>query len=874
MSLRRNDLVKFILPGFFLLLILACETEEGSNRSFLNIKADGAWKQYSTVRIVTLQMDSVPLDTLFNDSLESESQLGKLDAPHYHGQKIRILIQGYEGDKLVFQETFVYDGSSRASSDKIVTLFPPDTLPDTTHPDTTHPDTTHPDTTGPKPHSLTLDARNLIMYWNQDPVALLPQPASEWKGFHPTWTSGNTRVATVSEQGVVTTVDSGAAVITASAFGYSDSCAVRVIRDVPMVDAGPEADAIQSGASREFTLKASQSYGKFTKLAWDWNGDGILDDSVTTFTSSEDKAVTRSAGTHQYKDTGKVTLHFYAWDGEGNRGEAKKILTVTDKPIPTISSLQAGKALVSIKDTVSFSAHVGVASGTLKEYSWDYDNDTAMEETHSLAGKDSADVTGKHVFDSEGTFNATLYLTDTLGTRISRGVAIEVRLDPPVFSVGADTTVTVNTVAHLHGFAQDSMGSIAKREWQIGRDAPFVEAAADYDYTPTRTGAFDCTFRATDDDGNARDKKMTLTVENPGIAADQGVMGYALVDAPGDYNSVPDPGGAKIFTGRYFNSTGLKMWLTHMATGRYEVEFQHLIGPPHQLANVQVVSYGGADNKGDYCKADSNSRGEDADILISCYSATGSRKDGGFYVWAAYGRNAATGPNAGVIVEDGAAFSAPKIVDSSRFSSSGGDITVKRGANAGMYDLVFKGMKDSRGAGGTLQVTSYGRNPDRCQIYDWQDNGNDVQATVFCGKYDKTGEKGGFSAALLWPPKAGPNLAYGYAYISEPFPKTDGVSHALLPSDYDRLEENGGAPIDAKANAGKEGDYTITFPGLAGRLDGRPGMIMVSSQGEDGISCRVYSSALQGSDMSATVHCYNPKDNTRSNSAFTILMVR
>lgn len=870
--MNRNAL-PFFLAGFFLLLFFACDFGNDEEKSFLSVKAGDSWGDYSDVRIVIQSLDGAAIDTVFDDSLKSKEDVAHLAAPHYHGGKARVIIQGYKGGKLVFEETFVYDGSTGANSDKVVNLFPDTTTHvdtthhDTTHTDTTHHDTTQTDTTQPKPHSLVLARHDATMYLGEVPLVLQALPADEWKGFTLQWTSSDTGVAAVSNQGAVTAIDSGTATIRVTAFGLTDTVAIRTVRDAPRVDAGGD-EALTKGASRDFAFTAKQAFGGFVKLAWDWNGDGVADDSALAFTEAESLAVTRSTGSHAYPDTGTFTLRFWAWDTEGNRGETSKILRVTDKPIPLITGLKGSRAVVSIKDSVSFSARLAVEGGKLASYAWNYGEDTAWE-VHALAGLDSAVAAGGHVFSKLGNRQVTLRLVDSLGTPVTASVQVEVRLDPPVVSTGPDTVVTVGTAAHLRGSASDSLGSVVRMEWEADgavHDAP----EGRYDFTPARTGTFDCLFRAFDDDGNSSEAKMTVTVENPPIAKDLGVMGYAVVEDDADYASQPSQN-AKVFAGAHYNSTGNRIWLSHDGTGKYLLEFEKLIGPDHQLANVQVTSYGnGFGDQTDYCNVESNARGEDADVRVGCWGPTGARKDSRFAVIVAYGRAASTGSNAGTLVLDGSGYSAPKAVDSSVYSSAGQGVTVKRGTGTGHYDLVFKGMKDPNGSGGNLMVTPYGSNSNRCQVTSWQDNGSDVDAVVFCSKYDGTGVNTGFSAALLGPPKDSPNVGYGFVYVVEPFPKTN-PDHSLT---ADKFMANYGNPVLAVKNGGttSDGDYTVTLTRLKQSFPGRPGAIFVTAYGDDGTSCRVSSHADAGDGRKADIHCYNKGNDGRSDSPFLLWM--
>ncbi len=81
-----------------------------------------------------------------------------------------------------------------------------------------------------------------------------------------TWTSGNTNVATVTEEGLVTALGAGTASVTAKSEGASASATV-VVAELPVssVSVSPTLDTLAIGASVHLTATARDSTGGVVK---------------------------------------------------------------------------------------------------------------------------------------------------------------------------------------------------------------------------------------------------------------------------------------------------------------------------------------------------------------------------------------------------------------------------------------------------------------------------------------------------------------------------------------------------------------------------------------------------------------------------------
>lgn len=95
-----------ILPG-------CQQIETSESPSLFRIEGDTAWQAYSRLIIVLAEPGGDVLDTLFNDSLESLSDLHQLQAAQYQGGQVLIGIFGYRGTVLVYSQGREFDGATQ-----------------------------------------------------------------------------------------------------------------------------------------------------------------------------------------------------------------------------------------------------------------------------------------------------------------------------------------------------------------------------------------------------------------------------------------------------------------------------------------------------------------------------------------------------------------------------------------------------------------------------------------------------------------------------------------------------------------------------------------------------------------------------------------
>ena len=323
-----------------------------------------------------------------------------------------------------------------------------------------------------------------------------------------------------------------------------------------------------------FTSTVSDSDGTIDSILWDF-GDGSAtsteanpshtysvgvwtatltatdNDGATTTRSVEVRslpnlapvaaaAVTPSTGraplVAQFSSAGSIdfdgTIASYSWnfgDGSGVSTEANPshtyaagtftaTLTVTDNEGATAT------ATVGVASTVN-QAPVAVANGTrigtkapllvefssdgsvdndgsIASYNWDFGDGTAA----------SADANPSHTYATEGTYSATLTVTDNEGGTDVKSVSINVaavNLAPvPVVTATPTNGRAPLDVAFSSAGSSDSDGTIVSYAWDFGDGSP-VETTADATHTYAQ-GTWTATLTLTDDNGTTAMTPVTI----------------------------------------------------------------------------------------------------------------------------------------------------------------------------------------------------------------------------------------------------------------------------------------------------------------------------------------------------------------------------
>lgn len=279
-----------------------------------------------------------------------------------------------------------------------------------------------------------------------------------------------------------------------------DSATVHVVLDPPVVNAGRDTVA-KAGESITFTGSATQAFGRVVMWKWDYDGNGTWDDS----------SATSPTFSHAIFKEGRYAATLYARDDDGNVGTDYLLIDITDGPL-VLFGLSPRDTVVSIKDSVPFSAQTAGSDGHVRLISWDYDGDGAQDEALNV---DEASLTfrGGYRYNVAGVYKLALKVTDASGRTVKDSARITVKQDAPKAIAGADTLAFTGTKITLHAKAVDTLGSIVKKEWSIA-GANFVAVSRqDTTFTaPATATVLNCILRVTDDDGFSTTDTVVVTV--------------------------------------------------------------------------------------------------------------------------------------------------------------------------------------------------------------------------------------------------------------------------------------------------------------------------------------------------------------------------
>ncbi|ANS79788.1 Chitinase [Serinicoccus hydrothermalis] len=282
--------------------------------------------------------------------------------------------------------------------------------------------------------------------------------------------------------------------------GASASTTQQVTVTAPPAEVAPQAAFSLSAEDLNLTVDGSASIdtdGTIESFAWDF-GDGAT--------------ATGATATHTYASAGTYTVTLTVTDDDGLQDSASEEVTVTAAPAntPPVADFSADVSFLSVSLDASASSD---ADGTITSYAWDFgDGATADEAVVS------------HTYDSAGTYEITLTVTDDDGAEHSVSDTITVVAPVPENEspvAAFESTATGLNVAFDGTGSADPDGTIATWTWSFGDGASASGSAPAHTYQAG--GTYTVTLTVVDDDGASDTVTRQLTV-----AADPGAQTFAL----------------------------------------------------------------------------------------------------------------------------------------------------------------------------------------------------------------------------------------------------------------------------------------------------------------------------------------------------------
>lgn len=269
---------------------------------------------------------------------------------------------------------------------------------------------------------------------------------------------------------------------------------------------------------------SSDADGSIVSYDWDF-GDGTTGTGETTG--------------HTYASQGTYNVSLTVTDDSGASDSASTTVSIDSaNQAPTANA--GGPYTANAGDSLVFD---GTGSsdpdGSISSYAWDFGDGTS-----------DTGATPSHVYDTAGSYNVTLTVTDDGGlshTDTTSATIGDVGNQPPVADANGPYTGTLDQAVAFDGSGStDPDGTIASYSWDFGDGT--TETGPNPSHAYTAEGAYNVTLTVTDNDGVQDSDSTTATIGSGNLApkADAGgpYSATAGVDVQFDGSGSSDPDGS------------------------------------------------------------------------------------------------------------------------------------------------------------------------------------------------------------------------------------------------------------------------------------------------------------------------------------------
>lgn len=258
---------------------------------------------------------------------------------------------------------------------------------------------------------------------------------------------------------------------------------------VPLFTVSPAAPA----QLQTVTFDASDPTLDASLVAYDWDfGDGSKGSGRTV--------------SHQFRDAGNYAVTLTVTDVAGRKGSRSRNVAVASSGLPT-ASFVFSPASPGVGQEIAFNgaASTAVAPRTIVSYDWQFGTDRTG----------SGMVVVKR-YDTPGTYNVTLTVTDDAGNKGTASQAVTVGTDSPgglaakfTFS---PTSPAAGSAVNFNASTSTSADPIVEYRWDFGDGATSVKTTATVSHTYAAGGAYVVTLRIKDSKGRTSIVTQTVTV--------------------------------------------------------------------------------------------------------------------------------------------------------------------------------------------------------------------------------------------------------------------------------------------------------------------------------------------------------------------------
>ncbi|MFC6713178.1 PKD domain-containing protein [Branchiibius cervicis] len=229
---------------------------------------------------------------------------------------------------------------------------------------------------------------------------------------------------------------------------------------------------------------SSDSDGTVASYDWDF-GDGSTH-------------ATTAKPNHTYTSAGSYNVTLTVTDNDGATGSVTHSVTVVNQPPTAAFTSSVAHNVASFDGTGSSDS-----DGTVASYDWDFGDGS----THATTAKPN------HTYTSAGSYNVTLTVTDNDGgtNALTKTVTVGGANQPPTVVWSSSVSGLVATFSSAG--TTDADGTVAGLSWDFG-DGSGTSTSANPSYTYTRSGTYQVTLTATDNDGAKTSVTHAVTIAN------------------------------------------------------------------------------------------------------------------------------------------------------------------------------------------------------------------------------------------------------------------------------------------------------------------------------------------------------------------------
>jgi PKD repeat protein len=245
---------------------------------------------------------------------------------------------------------------------------------------------------------------------------------------------------------------------------------------------------VNTGTAPLTVTFTSNSTGTIDSFAWDFNGDGVADNT------------TDNPASFTYNTAGTFNASLTVTNGAGSDTIALPI-TVTEALVAPVASFTTNVNTGTAPLMVTFTSN---STGTIDSFAWDFDGDGVADNT--------TDNPASFTYNTAGTFNASLTVTNGAGSdTISLPITVNAALVAPVASFTTD--INTGTAPLTVTFTSTSTGTVDSFAWDFNGDG-VADNTTDNPtvFTYDTAGTFNASLTVTNGAGS-NTSSATITVE-------------------------------------------------------------------------------------------------------------------------------------------------------------------------------------------------------------------------------------------------------------------------------------------------------------------------------------------------------------------------